>query len=84
LISTRGTTKLFIEGYGMAKTQDESKTKVAFEHYPDMKMLKSGGGNAEKVYKVHSENLIEVGTFAQSEIDGVGFDPFIVSIMNPN
>lgn len=53
-----------IEGYGMAHTGDDSKQKIAFKHYPDNKMLMTKENKqADKVYKVHSENLIEVGTF---------------------
>lgn len=63
LISPKGTTKLMVEGYGMAHTGDDSKQKIAFKHYPDNKLLKSEGQHAEKVYKVHTENLVEVGTF---------------------
>jgi hypothetical protein len=47
----------------MANTGDDTKQKIAFKHYPDNKLLKSEGQHAEKVYKVHTENLVEVGTF---------------------
>lgn len=39
LISPAGTTKLFVEGYGMAHTGDDSKQRIAFKHYPDNKVL---------------------------------------------
>jgi hypothetical protein len=47
----------------MANTGDDSKQKIAFKHYPDNHMLKEAGHAAEKVYKVHNENLVEVATF---------------------
>jgi len=42
LISPKGTTKLMIEGYGMAHTTEENQ-QIAYRHYPDNKMLTSGG-----------------------------------------
>lgn len=72
----------------MAHTGDDSKQKIAFKHYPDNKVLTNGGHAAEKVYKVHNENLVEVATFPQSELDvdgkSINFDPFTVNIMNPD
>lgn len=35
LISPKGTTKIDIEGFGMANISDDSKTQIAFKHYPD-------------------------------------------------
>lgn len=65
LISPKGTTKLLIEGYGMAHTTEENQ-QIGFRHYPDNKMLNAEGKVAKKTYKVHTENLIEVGTYPQS------------------
>jgi hypothetical protein len=88
LISPTGSTKLFVEGYGMAHTGDDSKQRIAFKHYPDNKLLTVGGQPASKVYKVHDENLVEVGTYPQADLENgnsnIAFDPFIVSIMNPD
>jgi hypothetical protein len=62
LISPKGTTKLTVEGYGMAHTTEDAQ-QIAYRHYPDNKMCESGGTKAKKTYKVHTENLIEVATF---------------------
>jgi len=69
LISPKGDTKLLIEGYGMANTGDDSKQKIAFKHYPDNHLLNAEGRAAEKVYKVHTENLIESATFPQANME---------------
>lgn len=86
LVSPRGTTKLWIYGYGMGNsTADEQM--IGFKNYPAGKMCKSGGKDAIKPYHVHNENLVDVGSFSQSELEcdgkNIGFDAWIVSIMNP-
>jgi hypothetical protein len=43
LISPKGTTKLMIDGYGMAHTGDDAKSRVAYKNYPDNKVLEVGG-----------------------------------------
>lgn len=72
----------------MAHTGDDSKQQIAFKHYPDNKELTMGGKPATKVYKVLNENQVEVKTYPQSDLDNsgknIGFDPFTVSIMNPD
>jgi hypothetical protein len=51
-------------------------------------VLTNGGHTASKYYKVHTENLVEVGTFPQSELEyegkGILFEPFTANIMNPD
>jgi hypothetical protein len=87
LISPKGTTKLMVEGYGMAHTTEDAQ-QIAYRHYPDNKMCESGGSKAKKTYKVHTENLIEVATFPQAQLEyngkGIDFEPFTVSNMNPD
>ena len=85
LVSTKGTTKLKLMGYGFVKI-DDSKDQVALKS--DSEELKCNGVTCTKSYKVIDERTAEVGTFEQSVLlkdsQPIGFQPFTVNMMDPD
>jgi hypothetical protein len=85
LISTHGSTKLNITGYGFV-AMEEAKQLVVMKN--DEETLQCSGSICTKVYHVTNENSATIDTFDQAIVfksnKNIEFDPFTVNMMNPD
>jgi hypothetical protein len=85
LLSTHGSTKLNITGYGFV-AMEESKQLVVLKNNDEA--LQCAGSICTKVYKVTNENSAVIETFEQSSVyktnKNIQFDGFTVNMMNPD
>lgn len=89
LLSTKGTTRLTMYGYGFQKLDDESKSLVVFKNGDNNLQCDEDKNICTKVYSVENENKAEVDAFGQDVMtkpDGknIGFDSFNVDMRNPD
>ena len=87
LLSTHGTTKLNLQGYGFVQMEDE-KSQVAYKH--NSQMLTCNAVDCKKTYKVVDEHTATVETYEQavmmkeSGAKNIGFDPVHLELMDPD
>ena len=85
LVSSKGSTKLHITGYGFV-SMEESKQLVVMKN--DNDPLQCQGTICTKVYKVQNENSALIDTFDQNIVmktdKNIEYDPFTVNMMNPD
>jgi len=85
LVSSRGTTKLRLDGYGFVQMEDD-KTLVDF--MSDNAGLQCSGGVCTRTYRVENENVAEVEACVQDNVlkpsgVNIGYDAFTVNMMDP-
>ena len=84
LVSSRGTTKLRLDGYGFVQMEDD---KTLVDYMDGGVGLQCSGGACTRTYRVEDENLAEVDTFVQDNVlksgGNIGYDAFTVNMMDP-
>jgi hypothetical protein len=93
LISTKGTTKVALKGYGFVRMED-AKMQTALRSETQALTCSVGTGEnaasapCTKTYTVVNEKLSTVDTFPQAEVSkgpkNVGFEPINIDIMSPD
>lgn len=85
LISSKGTTKVALKGYGFVRMED-SKMQTVLKS--EGNTLTCGPQPCTKTYTVINEKLCTVDTFPQAEVMNaakpIDFDPINIDIMNPD
>mmetsp|Transcript_34677 Transcript_34677/g.53143 ORF Transcript_34677/g.53143 Transcript_34677/m.53143 type:complete len:161 (+) Transcript_34677:2709-3191(+) len=86
LISTKGTSKLTIYGYGFVQMED-TKSVVVLKN--DDTAMDCSGQICSKVYAVKDEHTATVDSFERSVVmkkggSNIGFDAFTINMMNPD
>jgi len=85
LISSHGTTKVALKGYGFVRMED-AKMQTVLKN--EGTALTCTGAPCTRTYTVINEHLSSVDTFPQAEVmkgaKNIGYDPINIDIMNPD